>query len=166
MNTPNFLITASLLSLASNVKAEHYLANCQHQLANLGELIVTPVLLNDCQNTLLDVPVYHNQIGVLQFNEPMGVQDFLAMTKQLEQENERGEFAKPLVTLDVDVLAVQVVSAESGKFDNKNIDLAGFGFSPILDNWWAITRRLPLASYDKQGIEQLPMDYVKLFQKM
>ena len=139
-------ITACLLSLASNVQTQSqlnpYLTSLPQQLSQylpvdkiwFSEVILSP----DIQD--LGCPIYHNQMALLTFSKPLLYTNLHDISKQLETRAHRHNFAKPMVTLDVDIIAVEVQTTTTS--------------SPI-KNWTAITRRLPLASYEKQGLTNL-----------
>lgn len=148
----DFLVSACLLALASNVDAKTHLAACRHALRQLGELVLSPVFINECQKKAdgIIVPAYHNQMAVLILTHPMPTQALTKLAKQLEQANGRASQTKPLVTLDVDLLAVkaqtQVASSDAT-------------WTAIGNGWLALARRLPLANYDQYGLTQLPLPY-------
>lgn len=142
----NEKITACLLSLASNVQTQSllnpYLTSLPEQLSQylpLDKIWFSEVMLSpDIQD--LGCPIYHNQMALLIFSKPMLYANLHDISKQLETLAHRRNFAKPMVTLDVDIIAVEVQKTTIS--------------SPI-KNWTAITRRLPLASYEKQCLTDL-----------
>lgn len=156
MADTDFLVSACLLALASNIEAERHLAACRQALGQCGELVVSPVLINECQKKVdgISVPAYHNQVALLRFNSAISYPSLMSVTKQLEQANGRANSAKPLVTLDVDILAVKP-SAKALAVDAM--------WTAIGDDWLALTRRLPLASYDQYGVAHLPPPYASWF---
>lgn len=157
-------LEACLLSLASNINADKQLPKCRQALASLGDLVVSPVLINDCHQKAggVIVPAYHNQVAYVNFLQPTRYHDVLTLTKELEQQSGRTRYAKPQVTLDVDILAVKAM--RPNPLDQLADPTTWLGLGA---NWWASCRRLPLADYDRHGIGQLPSSeqapFVSLF---
>ncbi len=147
----DFLVTACLLSLASNVSAAQNLALAHAQLKKLGKLQVSQNLISAAaaknQSTLNQdawfIPDYHNQMAYLALAKPMIYLDLVALTKNIEQQASRQAFAKPLVALDVDIIAIKPQLARCSGQDEHHME-----FLPLNDGWLGIARRLPLASYD------------------
>lgn len=151
---PNtLLVSACVLSLASNVNPNEHLAMAKKWLNELGEMVLSEVYISD--NTQCpDYYSYHNQIAYLQFTQPLAYQDLVKVTKQFEQTANRGQYDKPLVTLDIDIVAIQTLThtLTSDLVDEKGKNFLTFDGLP---DWLGVARRFPLASYDRMGIESL-----------
>ena len=125
----DFLVTACLLSLASNVSAAQNLALAHAQLKKLGKLQVSQNLISAAaaknQSTLNQdawfIPDYHNQMAYLALAKPMIYLDLVALTKNIEQQASRQAFAKPLVALDVDIIAIKPQLARCSGQDRKSV---------------------------------------------
>lgn len=151
----DFLVTACVLSLASNVEPSHHLAFAQSAIKKLGTTDFSPITISpalaDEQSHLSS---YHNQVVYLTLNTPIQYAELVNLTKSIEQQANRGQYQKPWVTLDVDVIAVKADTDESDWQESQWQDEKGERFLTFtkLPNWLGIARRFPLASYDKQGI--------------
>lgn len=133
-------VTACLLSLASNHQADSHLTQLKHQLQQnlvidlaIEQLWLSDIIISPDSKPTANCPIYHNQMALLVFRSPIAYHDLHHLTKQLETLAHRHDFAKPIVTLDVDIIAVEIVHKD----------------------WKALERRLPLASYERQGLQQL-----------
>lgn len=152
----NFLVTACVLALASNVEPSHNLAFAQSAIKKLGttnfsSITISPALDNKQNQT---VPSYHNQVVYLTFNTPIHYDELVNLTKSIEQQANRGQYDKPLVTLDIDIVAIQTLThtLTSDLVDEKGENFLTFDGLP---DWLGVARRFPLASYDRMGIESL-----------
>lgn len=137
----DFSVEQVLFSLATNVD-NRYLHYVSHYFVMLGEVCVSDIY----QSIAVDMHnnTYHNQILWLNFTLPVFYQDLLSLSKQLEQQHDRQNFAKPLVSLDIDIIAVKTQNVLNTQKDEKNQT-----FIKLENNWYGIARRLPLVDYDK-----------------
>lgn len=137
----DFSVEQVLFSLATNVD-NRYLHYVSHYFVMLGEVCVSDIY----QSIAVDMHnnTYHNQMLWLNFALPVFYQDLLSLSKQLEQQHDRQNFAKPLVSLDIDIIAVKTQNVLNTQKDEKNQT-----FIKLENNWYGIARRLPLADYDK-----------------
>lgn len=129
-------VTACLLSLGSNYQAKNYLAELPHRFSHalaIKTLWFSEIILSPDNKPSADCPIYHNQMALLSFSSPMPYTALHQTTKQLETLAQRYAFNKPIVTLDVDIIAVEIE----------------------YQYWQTLARRLPLASYEQQGLQQL-----------
>lgn len=154
-NFNNVPVAACLLSLASNYQPEHYLSqslrkfeqNFALEKIDVSKIVISPdKFFNKCSLT------YHNQMAILYFDQPILLNKLNYCLKQIEQISDRKKFKKPVVTLDIDIIAFGVVKDKSKKI-NANI----FSMSSQLRRytWYKITRRFPLAEYEVLGLENL-----------
>ncbi|ELA08204.1 hypothetical protein MOMA_06571 [Moraxella macacae 0408225] len=136
----NFRVEQAIFSLATNVD-RCYLQCAWTYFATLGNVVVSDVY----QSAVLHMNenAYHNQMLWLGFTKPMLYQDLLNLSKVLEQQNKRQSFAKPHITLDIDIIAIKTQQSIDTQKDEKNQD-----FIQLQSNWYGIARRLPLADYD------------------
>lgn len=137
-------VTACLLSLASNYQADSHLTQLRHQLQQnlaldlaIEQLWLSDIIISPDSKPTANCPIYHNQMALLVFRSPIAYHDLHQVTKQLETLAHRQDFEKPIVTLDVDIIAVKVA------IESENT------------GWKVLERRLPLASYEQQGLQQL-----------
>ena len=170
--SPNdtFFIKACVLSLASNVHPTLYLENAKIWLTSFGDLVLSPINSNQDKNLekLIDkdkqglgkkqlVPMtYFNQMAYLQFAKPHDYFEWVQLTKNFEQSQARDKFAKPQVSLDMDIVAIQLV--DTSQSIQHSVDEKGDKLLLLADTvnpWFGIQRRFPLASYDKKGIDDL-----------
>lgn len=168
----DFMVNACVLSLASNIEPCANLALAKTHIEKLGKTLFSQVVQSACvkQSALpSDKPIYHNQVAYVTLAQPLHYQQLLALTKSFEQLAKRAQFAKPWVTLDIDILAVQT--------DEKPllVDETGQAFIKLnnsLDNglnnnasqvWLGVARRFPLPDYDRQGLAQLSAICHQLF---
>lgn len=137
----DFSVEQVIFSLATNVD-NRYLHYVSHYFVTLGEVCVSDIY----QSIAVDMHnnTYHNQMLWLNLNSPISYQHLLSLSKQLEQQNDRQIFAKPLVSLDIDIIAVKTKNSLNTQKDEKN-QL----FINLKNDWYGIARRLPLADYDK-----------------
>lgn len=129
-------VTACLLSLASNYQADSHLSELKSQFQqnlSIENLWLSDIIVSPDNKPTENCPIYHNQMALLIVNSPITYSELHHLTKQLETLAHRHDFAKPIVTLDVDIIAVEI--------EHKD--------------WKALERRLPLASYEQQGLQQL-----------
>lgn len=129
-------VTACLLSLASNYQADSHLSELKSQFQqnlSIENLWLSDIIVSPDNKPTENCPIYHNQMALVIFNSPIAYSELHHLTKQLETLAHRHDFAKPIVTLDVDIIAVEI--------EHKD--------------WKALERRLPLASYEQQGLQQL-----------
>ena len=112
------VIEACVLSLASNVKQPYYLQKAKDWLQNFGTLTLSAIHSNEdtcSDNNLHDdvnkqtsnTPVYFNQVAYLDFAQPIDYWQWLQLTKQFEQQQDRLLYQKPADTLDIDIIAVK-----------------------------------------------------------
>lgn len=137
-------VTACLLSLASNYQADSHLTELKHQLQQnlaldlaIEQLWLSDIIISPDSKPTANCPIYYNQMALLVFRSPIAYHDLHHLTKQLEALAHRHDFDKPIVTLDVDIIAVKVA------VESENT------------GWKVLERRLPLASYERQGLQQL-----------
>lgn len=162
------LIEACVLSLASNIRPSHYLKKAEDWLSSLGQLTLSTINSNQDNNVKneelkknsLTLAIYSNQVALLVFDKPIDYFQWVAMTKNFEQQQDRQLYNKPTVTLDIDVIAIRL--AEQLHSIESLVDEKGDNFlllSHLLSHqdrvWLGIDRRFPLACYDKTGIEDL-----------
>ena len=161
------VIEACVLSLASNVKQLYYLQKAKDWLQNFGTLTLSAIHSNEdtcSDNNLHDdvnkqtsnTPVYFNQVAYLDFAQPIDYWQWLQLTKQFEQQQDRLLYQKPAVTLDIDIIAVKCLH----QIDNIDQSLDEKGnrfmlFAQSENQWLGIRRRFPLACYDHVGILDL-----------
>lgn len=155
---PPIMVTSCILSLASNVEPQTHLPLAHRLIGQLGEMTLSEVTIcnNESEQSL---PVYHNQIAYLRLFEPTNYLTLTQTTKVFEQQGNRSDYEKPLVTLDIDIVAIEV--SECKQWNDRGlhcpIDDKGKPFINFkaLPNWLGIARRFPLASYDKLGMTSL-----------
>lgn len=161
------VIEACVLSLASNVKQPYYLAKAKDWLQNFGTLTLSAIhpsediridnnLHDDLNKQTSNTPVYFNQVAYLDFAQPIDYWQWLQLTKQFEQQQDRRLYQKPAVTLDIDIIAVKCLH----QIDNIDNQLDEKGnrfvlFAKSANQWLGIRRRFPLACYDQVGILDL-----------
>ena len=161
------VIEACVLSLASNVKQPYYLEKAKDWLQNFGTLTLSAIhpsediridnnLHDDLNKPTPNTPVYFNQVAYLDFAQPMDYWQWLQLTKQFEQQQDRLLYQKPAVTLDIDIIAVKCLR----HIDNIDQSLDEKGnrfvlFAKSENQWLGIRRRFPLACYDQVGIVDL-----------
>lgn len=142
-------VNACLLSLASNKNPEQNLARACEALMRIGQLTLSPINISPCHLKTPTSLCYHNQMAYLVFNETMTYSNLVDFTKQLEQACQRNSYQKPIVKLDIDIIAINTTTT------GKLIDEKGDTMLPVSMHWYAIARRLPLASYDDIGLSSL-----------
>ena len=161
------VIEACVLSLASNVKQLYYLQKAKDWLQNFGTLTLSAIhssedtcsdnnLNEDLNKQTSNTPVYFNQVAYLDFAQPIDYWQWLQLTKQFEQQQDRLLYQKPAVTLDIDIIAVKCLH----QIDNIDQSLDEKGnrfmlFAQSENQWLGIRRRFPLACYDHVGIVDL-----------
>lgn len=161
------VIEACVLSLASNVKQPYYLQKAEDWLQNFGTLTLSAIhpsediridnnLHDDLNKQTPNRRVYFNQVAYLDFAQPMDYWQWLQLTKQFEQQQDRLLYQKPAVTLDIDIIAVKCLH----QIDNIDQSLDEKGnrfvlFAKSANQWLGIRRRFPLACYDQVGILDL-----------
>ena len=161
------VIEACVLSLASNVKQPYYLQKAKDWLQNFGTLTLSAIhssediridnnLHDDANKQTSNTPVYFNQVAYLDFAQPIDYWQWLQLTKQFEQQQDRLLYQKPAVTLDIDIIAVKCLH----QIDNIDQSLDEKGnrfvlFAKSANQWLGIRRRFPLACYDQVGILDL-----------
>ena len=161
------VIEACVLSLASNVKQTYYLQKDKDWLQNFGTLTLSAIhssedtcsdnnLHDDVNKQTSNTPVYFNQVAYLDFAQPIDYWQWLQLTKQFEQQQDRLLYQKPAVTLDIDIIAVKCLH----QIDNIDQSLDEKGnrfmlFAQSENQWLGIRRRFPLACYDHVGILDL-----------
>ena len=161
------VIKACVLSLASNVKQFYYLEKAKDWLQNFGTLTLSAIhsnedtcsddnLHDDLNKQTSNTPVYFNQVAYLDFEQPMDYWQWLQLTKNFEQQQDRLLYQKPAVTLDIDIIAVKCLH----QIDNIDQSLDEKGnrfvlFAKSANQWLGIRRRFPLACYDQVGIVDL-----------
>lgn len=161
------VIEACVLSLASNVKQPYYLQKAKDWLQNFGTLTLSAIhpsediridnnLHDDVNKQTSNTPVYFNQVAYLDFAQPIDYWQWLQLTKQFEQQQDRLLYQKPAVTLDIDIIAVKCLH----QIDNIDQSLDEKGnrfvlFAKSANQWLGIRRRFPLACYDQVGILDL-----------
>ena len=162
------VIEACVLSLASNVKQPYYLAKAKDWLQNFGTLTLSAIhsseedtcsdnnLNDDVNKPTPNTPIYFNQVAYLDFAQPIDYWQWLQLTKQFEQQQDRLLYQKPAVTLDIDIIAVKCLH----QIDNIDQSLDEKGnrfmlFAQSENQWLGIRRRFPLACYDQVGIVDL-----------
>ena len=161
------VIEACVLSLASNVKQPYYLQKAKDWLQNFGTLTLSAIhpsediridnnLHDDVNKQTSNTPVYFNQVAYLDFAQPIDYWQWLQLTKQFEQQQDRLLYQKPAVTLDIDIIAVKCLH----QIDNIDQSLDEKGnrfvlFDKSANQWLGIRRRFPLACYDHVGIVDL-----------
>lgn len=161
------VIEACVLSLASNVKQPYYLQKAKDWLQNFGTLTLSAIhpsediriennLNDDLNKQTSNTPVYFNQVAYLDFEQPIDYWQWLQLTKQFEQQQDRLLYQKPAVTLDIDIIAVKCLH----QIDNIDQSLDEKGnrfvlFPKSANQWLGIRRRFPLACYDQVGILDL-----------
>ena len=172
----HLLIQACILSLASNQQPTKNLAIARQQLSRLGKIYVssTSVSPSDAkQLATCHIPShtdYHNQVAFWALHQATSYLDVVQLTKAIEQQANRGQFAKPLVTLDIDIIAIQPVSLDTiDDLNQKLLDEKGQAFIKLdkTVNWFGVARRFPLPSYDKAGMANLartqPLEFLADF---
>ena len=161
------VIEACVLSLASNVKQPYYLQKAKDWLQNFGTLTLSAIhpsediridnnLNDDLSKQTSNKPVYFNQVAYLAFAQPMDYWQWLQLTKNFEQQQDRLLYQKPAVTLDIDIIAVKCLH----QIDNIDQSLDEKGnrfllFNKSANQWLGIRRRFPLACYDQVGVVDL-----------
>lgn len=144
----NLPLQACYLALGSNWQTTHFLDVAEQPWQQLANIIKSTVILSMDQK---HQTTYHNQIWYLQFLQPMTYHQLFTFTKRSETLAERQQHPKPMVTLDIDIIAVQSLEKPFGIWmDEKK--------QPIQltdDHWLIFARRLPLAVYERQGLMEL-----------
>lgn len=141
----DFLLNESLIALASNIH-QYYLANAIDELSKIANITVSKIHIQ--QSVTGDI--YHNQMLYIQLKSAFTYQDLLNFSKQIEIQNNRQHFAKPIVSLDVDIIAFSSYNTSQPSYDEK-----GQTFIQLSEKWYGISRRLPLAGYDRIGFDEL-----------
>lgn len=148
----DFVVYACFLSLASNQNAEKQLDFAKQCLEKLGKIEFSQIIVNPENQYHL---IYHNQMAYLQFEKPFQYQDLLNKTKEIEKQGGRDNLAKPLVALDIDIIAINTDFPEKQLL----VDEKGDNFFPISydsdKQWLGVLRRFPLANYETVGFLQL-----------
>lgn len=158
------LIKACVLSLASNTNPTHYLQQAKNWLASFGRLTLSSVITNQDnhltrdgqQEALLGLGDYFNEIAYLELDQPIAYPNWVQLTKNFEKQQDRQKFTKPQVTLDIDVIAIQLANLNQPIDDL--VDEKGQQFLPLSQPaslWLGVGRRFPLACYDQKGIQEL-----------
>lgn len=173
------VIEACVLSLASNVKQPYYLQKAKDWLQNFGTLTLSAIhpsediridnnLHDDLNKPTPNTPVYFNQVAYLAFAQPIDYWQWLQLTKQFEQQQDRLLYQKPAVTLDIDIIAVKCLH----QIDNIDNQLDEKGnrfvlFAKSANQWLGIRRRFPLACYDQVGIvdlsKNIDLSFIRIF---
>lgn len=147
----NLMVNACLLSLASNIEPSKHLAFAQQHLAKLGKVVFSEISVSDNLSPS-DCPVYHNQVVYIALATPMDYFRLVELTKHVEQQAHRNHYQKPLVTLDIDIVAIYPEHNKGDGLDEKGEPFIKFEQLP---DWLGVTRRFPLADYDAQGLKHL-----------
>ncbi len=87
------------------------------------------------------------------FFEPITYQNLLNLTKNLENQNDRNNFDKPKVTLDIDIVAF--LPKDFNQNFSQILDEKNQTFIQLTQGWQGVARRLPLAEYDKLCFDNL-----------
>lgn len=173
------VIEACVLSLASNVKQPYYLQKAKDWLQNFGTLTLSAIhpsediridnnLHDDLNKQTSNTPVYFNQVAYLDFAQPIDYWQWLQLTKNFEQQQDRLLYQKPAVTLDIDIIAVKCLH----QIDNIDNQLDEKGnrfvlFAKSANQWLGIRRRFPLACYDQVGIvdlsKNIDLSFIRIF---
>lgn len=157
-------IKACVLSLASNIHQDAYLTKAEQWLASFGDITLSAVHTNQQigveahspTNSASSLGIYYNKIVLLAFDQPIDYLKWVQLTKDFEHKQHRHNYEKPVVTLDIDVVAIRL--AHRGLSAEKLVDEKGDNFLCLADKdsgWLGVARRFPLACYDQQGIEEL-----------
>lgn len=141
----DFLLNESLIALASNLQQD-YLDNAIDELSKIAN--VTASKTHTQQSVTGDI--YYNQMLYIQLKSALTYQELLNFSKQLEVQNNRQQFVKPMVSLDVDIVAFRTCEPLQQSYDEK-----GQIFIQLINQWHGVSRRLPLADYDKVGFDEL-----------
>lgn len=141
----DFLLNESLIALASNLSVD-YLASAIDEFSKIANITISNI--HTQQSTISDI--YHNQMLYIQLQSTLTYQELLNFSKQLEIQNHRQQFTKPTVSLDVDIVAFKTCETLQQITDEK-----GQPFIQLTHQWYGISRRLPLADYDKVGFDEL-----------
>lgn len=157
-----YTIIAALLSLASNHHATKNLTLAINELKTLGNIQTSPVIINPDKNaTTASTLLYHNQMLLLTFHQPISYQAFFYNSKHLEQLAHRQK-NQPQVTLDIDIIAIlpsMNTSQKTPPLDENHQAMLPIYFNdniPLFNQtWWAISRRMPLNDYEKQGLDAI-----------
>ncbi len=141
------LVTETLLSIASNHQPLYYLPQAIDILKNWGDIQLSQVIIDNG---------YHNYMAYIQLYSALTYDTLLQQTKQLEQQHDRAKFTKPVVSLDIDIIAISIDKMQM-PINNYSqfIDEKGSPLQYLTKHWFAINRRLPLANYEKQGLQDL-----------
>ncbi len=151
----NKVVSAVLLALGSNYRAEHHLAHVRQYLAELGDIQLSTAFQNPDFTATLDQPKpdYINQCVYLTLKKSMTLIKLQSIFKQLEKDCGRDcvKESKPSVkqsaikkvTMDIDILAV--------KLDPKQNSLS----RNLGNNWTIIAERYPFKTHEIIGIEEL-----------
>ncbi len=126
--TPNYL----LIALGSNYQAQFFLNFARQQLATFGKVQFSSVLINpDYRNP--NNPKYSNQCAIIFIEKKRSLSIIIQQLKLLEIACQRQK-NQPLVTLDIDVLAIKT---------EKN------------PHWQIIEKRYPFKPHEIIGINEL-----------
>lgn len=145
----DFLLNESLIALASNINQD-YLANAITAFSHIAEITASGIYRQS--NPTGDI--YHNQMLYIRLKSALTYQELLNFSKQLETQNDRQKFTKPTVSLDVDIVAFRTCENLSNLYDEKSQR-----FINLNNHWQGVSRRLPLAEYDKVGFDELAKQF-------
>lgn len=162
-NPINGLLQSAILSLASNFEASKNLALAEDHLCQLGVLQISAGILSPDKTSTKPVlsTDYCNQMAILSFQPAITYLKFLALSKQIERMAGR-ICGKSQVALDIDIIAIKWLEIEGinlNQYDETGTALRAVSVLSedlsLSGVWWAIERRLPLASYEKMGLALL-----------
>lgn len=139
----NYLvITEVILSIASNYQPTYYLTQAIDELTHWGQLQLSHAIIDN---------QYHNYMAHLALSPQLDYATLFQYTKELENKFDRKKFTKPIVSLDIDIIAIKFNCTPSEIIiDEKNKPMVALN-----SHWFAIARRLPLAHYEIAGIHDL-----------
>ena len=133
-------VTAVILALGSNYKAEYYLPRIRKQLTVLGAVQLSTSFQNPDFTATLEQPKpdYTNQCVYLSLTDTMTLQRLQQMFKRLEGDCDRRRQADLTtirqVTMDIDVLLIKLIDIEE---------------------WTVMADRYPFKAHESAGIVEL-----------
>lgn len=148
-------VSAVLLALGSNYRAEKHLPRVREKLAALGEIQLSTAFQNPDFTATLDQPKpdYTNQCVYLVLSAPINLQLLQQMFKNFERDCHRQRLTETQttikkVTIDIDILLIKTAI-------NKNSLSNSLLSESIIPEWVIMKDRFPFKIHEKAGIEEL-----------
>lgn len=152
LNSP---IHACILSLASNYLPDFYLGQViglLQQRLTLVTYAASQIIISHDKNTHLSIApiIYHNQVLICHLQAPITLEHLITHTKTIETILHRQQFKKPLISMDIDILAVATLAKEQ--------ITTGILLQPLCQDkhdWYKFPQRFPLAIYEIAALSEL-----------